>query len=294
MQEPSKIQAWWRAARPWTLRAAALPVCVGTALALQQGSFKLFPALCCLAFSVLAQILANYANDYYDHLKGADNEERRGPPRAVASGWIKPRSMLRGTYCVAFLAFLSGLPLVAYGGWPLLAVGALALLSAWAYTAGPFPLGYKGLGDLAVYVFFGWVAVGFTYYVQAGAWTLDAFLAGTGIGALANNILIVTSARDREPDARANKKTLVVRFGAQAVANQYKVNLVIAGLSACWLTWRGAHPVCLLAALVLPMAWPVGKNLPEFEQLQVFIQATRRTARSFLIYGLLLSLGLLI
>ncbi len=291
LQHPGRFRAWFRAARPWTLRAAALPVLVATALAYHDGVFSAFPALCCLLFAVFAQVFANYANDYYDFRKGADTPHRQGPARAVASGWVSPQAMLLGTGLVGLLAFLSGLPLIFYGGWPLLTVGALSLLCAWGYTAGPFPLGYKGLGDAAVVVFFGWIAVTLTHYVQSGSWSFAALIAGTGMGTIANNILVITSARDHKQDAPIGKKTLAVRFGLSFVATQYQANLIIACLCALALAWLTKSPIVALAVLSAPIAWPVSKQLPHMDALPDFLHATRQSARAFLVYGGVMGLG---
>ena len=144
----SSPNPWVLAARPRTLPISVIPVLLGSALAVSAKAFSLVPALVCLAFALLVQIGANYANDYYDFLKGADNEDRKGPQRAVASGLVSPEAMRNATYGVLLLAFVLGLALIAYGGWWLLAVGVLSVACAVAYTGGPFPLGYLGLGDV--------------------------------------------------------------------------------------------------------------------------------------------------
>jgi 1,4-dihydroxy-2-naphthoate polyprenyltransferase len=193
---PSGILVWVAASRPRTLPAAIAPVLAASALAWRDGDFVAPAALACLAFALLVQIGTNFANDYYDFVKGADTGERVGPARAVASGWVQPATMKRAMLAVFALAFASGLTLLGYGGWPLLIIGVTSIICGIAYTGGPYPLGYNGLGDVFVFIFFGLVAVGATYFVQAGVVTSQAWLIGAGVGALAANILVVNNYRD--------------------------------------------------------------------------------------------------
>ncbi|HEY0944903.1 MAG TPA: 1,4-dihydroxy-2-naphthoate polyprenyltransferase [Opitutaceae bacterium] len=210
---PSSLRIWLAASRPRTLPAAIAPVLAASALAWHDGVFVLPAAFACLGFALLVQIGTNFANDYYDFVKGADTAERVGPKRAVAAGWVQPRVMRAAMIVMFGAAFLTGLSLLAYGGWPLLAIGVASIVCGIAYTGGPYPLGYNGLGDVFVFLFFGLVAVGATYFVQAGRVSVEAWLIGAGIGALATNILVVNNYRDVETDGRAGKRTLVVRFG---------------------------------------------------------------------------------
>lgn len=149
----NSLSSWFLAIRPKTLPAAVCPVLVGSALAAQADSFRTIPALLCLVFALLIQIGTNFANDYYDFLKGADTEERQGPKRMTASGRISPKSMQRMTAAIFVLAFFVGLGLVPYAGWWLLGVGILSILLGYGYTAGPFPLAYLGLGEIFVMIF---------------------------------------------------------------------------------------------------------------------------------------------
>jgi len=220
-QEDARWRIWIAAARPRTLPAAVAPVIVGSALAWSRGALRPVFALVCLVFALLMQIAANFANDYFDFVKGADTGERVGPKRAVAAGLVAPRTMLRATVGTLLLALACGLTLVAAGGWWLLAVGAACIVSCLAYTGGPYPLGYHGLGDLFVFIFFGLVAVGATFYVQAGMVSAEAWLGGAAMGALIVNILVVNNYRDAETDAKAGKRTLVVRFGKRFSRAQF-------------------------------------------------------------------------
>lgn len=215
---------------------------VGSAIAWQQGSFKALPALLCLVFALLAQIAANFSNDYFDYVKGADTSARKGPRRAVASGLISPAAMRRATIAVCLAAFLEGLCLLPFGGLPLLAIGILSIVFAIAYTGGPYPLGYHGLGDVFVFIFFGLVAVGATAYVQEGSVSASSLIAGTAVGLLAVNILVANNYRDAETDKVAGKKTLVVRFGRGFARVQFATAHVVAFAAPLVLWIQGARP----------------------------------------------------
>jgi 1,4-dihydroxy-2-naphthoate octaprenyltransferase len=240
------MKVWLLAARPRTLPAAVAPVLVGSALAFHAGHFRPLPALLCLVFALLAQVAANFANDYFDFVKGADGAARVGPRRAVASGLVSPEAMRRATWGVCSAAFLVGLGLLPFGGWPLLLVGISSLLCAVAYTGGPYPLGYHGLGDIFVFLFFGLVAVGATSFVQTGLLSSDALLAGTAVGLLAANILVVNNFRDVETDRAAGKRTLVVRFGRGFAKLQFCSSHSAALLLPVLFLSRGYYPPLIL------------------------------------------------
>jgi 1,4-dihydroxy-2-naphthoate octaprenyltransferase len=219
---------WFEAARPKTLPAAVIPVLVGSALAFRASAFQWTPALICMVFALLVQIGTNFANDYGDFVKGADRADRKGPRRAVSSGLVSARSMAAASITVFALAFIAGLGLVWFRGWELLPVGIASLLFGWTYTSGPYPLAYHGLGDVFVFAFFGLVAVAGTFYVMTGTLSLVVFLAAVPVGLLATNILVVNNYRDLETDARAGKRTTVVRFGRPFAQLQYAWSFLIA------------------------------------------------------------------
>lgn len=221
------MAAWWLAMRPKTLAAGIVPVLVGTAIAGMHGGFRLIPALACVVGSLLIQIATNLANDYFDHKKGADNEHRIGPARAVQQGWIAPRTMAVATLFSLFLALLVGLYLINIGGWPIAAIGVFSLICAVAYTGGPMPLAYVGLGDLFVFLFFGLAAVAGTAFVQLLYVPKETWIAGACIGLLATAILVVNNLRDRETDKDANKRTLVVRFGPRVARTEHMLCLFV-------------------------------------------------------------------
>lgn len=232
-------RVWVEAARPRTLPAAIAPVIAATGLAFHDGGMKPAAAAACLGFALLVQIGTNFANDYFDFLKGADTRERVGPRRAVAAGLVAPATMRRATAVVFAAAFLVGLTLLPFGGWPLVLIGVVSILSGYAYTGGPYPLAYHGLGDVFVFVFFGLVAVTATYFVQAGTVTTDAWLIGAGIGGLATNILVVNNHRDIATDRKAGKRTLAVRFGEGFSRLQFAFGHAIAIGAIVALGWRG-------------------------------------------------------
>ena len=224
----NKGRAWIEAARPRTLTASVSPVLVGCALAYREGVFQWMPALLCICVALLAQIASNFANDYFDFKKGADGDDRVGPERAVAQGWISPRAMLRGTGITLGLACLAGCGLLAYGGWKLIFVGVAIALCVLAYSAGPFPLAYHGLGDVCVLLFYGVVPVCFTYYVQALAFSSLALILSFALGLLSINILIVNNYRDYRQDKASGKRTTIVLFGRRFGRVAYLLNGLLA------------------------------------------------------------------
>ena len=211
---PSPARAWWLALRPRTLSVGAVPVVVGTAVALAEGRARLLPALAALLGALSLQVGSNLVNDYADFERGADGEARLGPARAASSGWFTPAQLRRGAALALGCAAVVGLYLVAQGGIWIAAAGALALVAAWAYTAGPAPLGYRGFGDLLVFVFFGLFAVTGTHAVQAQAFSAAALGSAIPVGLMATAILAVNNLRDLEGDAAVGKRTVAVRLGA--------------------------------------------------------------------------------
>ncbi|HYX90253.1 MAG TPA: 1,4-dihydroxy-2-naphthoate polyprenyltransferase, partial [Myxococcaceae bacterium] len=202
------LAAWILAARPKTLAAAVMPVCVGTALAYGSGKGRAGPALAALAGALLIQIGTNLANDFFDFKKGADTGARLGPTRVTQAGLIAPEAVFTAAMLAFGAAVAVGLYLTWVAGWPILVIGLLSVASGYAYTGGPYPLGYHGLGDAFVFVFFGLVAVAGTYYAHALALTPLAVAAGVPLGALSTGLLAVNNLRDVETDARAGKRTL--------------------------------------------------------------------------------------
>lgn len=286
-----RLKIWIAATRPRTLPAAIAPVLVGSAFAWRDGVFVGSAAALCLVFGLLIQIGTNFANDYYDFVNGADTAARVGPRRAVAAGLIAPTTMKRAMWIVFASAFLSGLGLLAWGGPWLLVLGVASIVCGFAYTGGPFPLGYHGLGDVFVFIFFGLVAVGATYFVQAGQVSLDVWLAAVPIGLLAANILVVNNFRDADTDAAAGKRTLVVRFGRNAARTQFVVSLAAAFLIPFVYLGRGHGPWCLLPLLLTPIAWNHMGRMQEKKSPSELIALLGDTGKLLALYALLLSVG---
>jgi 1,4-dihydroxy-2-naphthoate octaprenyltransferase len=227
---PGSAHAWLLAARPATLTAAFVPVLVGSACARAVNSLRVAPALAALLAALLLQIAANLANDVFDHEKGADTPERLGPTRAVQSGLLSPRSV-RGALGVSIaLSVLLGTYLAYVAGPAVIALGLLAIAAAVAYTAGPYPLSYHGLGEVFVMIFFGFVAVCGTTYVQVGTVSELAWWCALPVGCLATAVLVVNNVRDLETDAKAGKRTIAVRLGRQAAVLEYLLLILAAHL----------------------------------------------------------------
>jgi 1,4-dihydroxy-2-naphthoate octaprenyltransferase len=293
---------WILATRPKTLPAAAIPVFCGGALASAGAVFKPAPWLVCLVFALLIQIGTNFANDYYDFLKGADDERRIGPSRAVASGWISPAGMRTGMILVFSMAFLTGCLLIPFGGWWLVLVGIASIACGVAYTGGPYPLGYNGWGDVFVLLFFGWVATGVTFYVQAGTFAVELpggsglmwnLLAGMVPGALATNLLVVNNVRDEPLDREVGKRTLVVRFGRNFGLAEHAT---LAGLSiAVPLVFAiiGGVTRCYAVLLAVPFAIYSFGKLKAATTREEFGRCLVHASLMLISVGGLFSLGLL-
>lgn len=291
-QHPSGLAAWFLAIRPRTLVAGVVPVAVGSAVALRDGHFQPLVALAALAGALLLQIGTNLANDYYDFKRGADTAERLGPPRATQQGWLAPGSVLAAGLGCFGAAFLVGLYLFSVGGPAIVVLGLASIAAGLAYTAGPFPLAYHGLGDLFVLAFFGLVAVGGTYFVQAHALSPLALWASLPVGLLGVALLAVNNTRDEKTDAAAGKRTLVVRLGrgfgrAEWLGSVVGAALVPVGLFAAGL----AGPWVLLPLVSLPLAVAPGRLVFRAEGALLNL-ALAGTARLQLVFGLLFAAGL--
>lgn len=296
---PSALGTWWLAIRPATLPAAVAPVLVGLGAALGSGaSFRVDTALGCLAVALLLQVAANLANDLSDFRRGADMPERVGPTRVAASGLVTTRRLEVAIALVVAAAGIVGLYLVVVGGPALLGLGILAVISALAYTGGPWPYGYRGLGEVFVFIFFGLVAVVGTAYLQALDLAPLYWLAALPVGALVTAILVVNNLRDLPTDRLAGKRTLAVIFGDRFTKAEYVGLCLVAAVVPVVIVVAGlAAPSALLPLLVLPLAIP-----PIREVLGVADRSDRRrlnpalgaTARLSLAYAGLFAVGLAI
>ncbi|MEM7410177.1 MAG: 1,4-dihydroxy-2-naphthoate polyprenyltransferase [Myxococcota bacterium] len=290
-ERPSALQAWWLASRPRTLPLAVAPVAVGTAVAAHTAEPQWLPALGALAGALCLQIGSNFVNDFADAEKGADTEARQGPPRAVQQGWLTAHQMRRGAVLAFGLAFLVGLYLVAVGGWPILALGLVSIAAGYAYTGGPYPLGYHGLGDVAVFLFFGLGAVCGTVWVQLGTLPLEAWWAALPVGALATAVLCVNNLRDVATDRVAGKRTLAVRFGETAARAEYTGLVALAlGVPLVWWLLLDAQWIWL-PLLCAPPAIGLVRALRR-ERGSALNPILERTARLALLFSAFFAAGI--
>ncbi len=292
-RKPSTIEAWLLAVRPKTLPAGAVPIVLASALAAADGAFSLVPALVALICALGIQIATNFINEIYDFRKGADTKERLGPTRTVASGIISEGTMIRVSAGLMISVFILGLYLVAIGGWPVLLIGVLSLLFAWAYTGGPFPIAYSGLGDVFVFIFFGLVAVGGAYFVQTRSISLPVLVAAAAPGAFSVNILLVNNIRDIDTDRKVGKMTLPARIGASGARMLYVLLTVLAYAVPLLMVFYGYSPWCLLSLLSLPLAIGMIRKLyhSEGRDLNMVLAGTGKVLT---VHGLLFSVGLIV
>ena len=280
--------------RPRTLPAAVSPVIVGSAVAAHDHRLDPAAASLCLTFAVLVQVGTNFANDYYDYVKGADTADRVGPRRAVAAGLVTPAAMRRAMAAVFLAAFVSGLGLIHWGGPWMLAVGLASIACGVAYTGGPLPLAYLGLGDLFVFVFFGLVAVSVTYFVQAGRVSRSALLAGVPMGLLCANILLVNNYRDADTDTLARKRTLVVRLGRGFAKVQFVASLAVAFAVPLAFFSHGYRVGCLLPLALAPMAASHAGRLSPAASPAALVALLGDTAKLMAAYAVLFAIGVLL
>lgn len=295
----NSLRAWVLAARPKTLTAALIPVLLGSALAFSDGRFQEIPALLCALFACFMQIAANFINDLFDFRKGSDREDRLGPERACAQGWITPSAMKTGIGLTLLIASLTGLILLFYlwgklphGGWELILLGVLCILFAFLYTTF---LSYRGWGDLLVLIFFGFIPVGGTYYVQSGTLNADVVVLSIVSGLVVDTLLILNNYRDREQDARSGKRTLVVRFGEKFGSQLYLGCGILAVLLCLWFLYTGR--LTLLEFIWAPcvyfylhaLTWRKMVAIHSGKKLNSILG---ETSRNMLFMGLLLSVAL--
>jgi 1,4-dihydroxy-2-naphthoate polyprenyltransferase len=290
----SGLRPWILAGRPRTLFASVAPVVVGVALALQAGAFRLLPALAATVVSVAIQIGANFANDLGDYRRGADTAERVGPTRVTSAGLLTPRQVAAGMWAAFGVAAAAGLTLVFIGGWPVLVAGVASIVAALAYTAGPLPLGYYGLGDLAVFIFFGLVGTIGTYYVQALEVTPLAAASAVPVGALITAILVVNNLRDADTDRAAGKRTLAVLLGRRGARIEYLALMLIAYVTpVVLLLFFDQRAWILFPLLTLPLAFRLTQAV--FTTLGPALNRTLAgTSQLALIYSLAFAAGLLL
>ena len=285
---------WILAARPRTLGAATVPVVSGCALAFAAGGFDPLASALALICAILIQIATNYFNDAIDHAKGADTAERLGPVRATSAGLLSARAMMTGGAVCLSLAAVLAIPLVLHGGWPILALGIVSLVLSYAYTGGPFPLAYLGLGEIFVVLFFGIFAVAGTFFLNTLEVSWGAVLAGLQIGLHSSVLLAVNNLRDLETDRAANQRTLAARFGL-SFARRENAALVVAPfiLGILWLP-LGYLWAFLLPVMTLPLAWWLARACLEARPARETNQLLAQAAALHASFGLLLALAFLL
>ncbi len=252
------LQSLWIASRPKTLIVSIAPVLLGLALSLNKEVFtSIFVALLTLFASIFIQLGTNYINDLYDYLSGADDENRLGPIRVVQAGLLSQSQIKKAALFSFGIALVIGIYLVFIGGIPILLIGSFALISGYCYTGGPYPLGYNGLGDIFVFIFYGLIAVPGTYYLQSGTLDIDSIIVGSSIGFIAVAILCVNNIRDINTDQKVGKKTLAVRFGSNFVTILYDCMIIFPYVCVLLLLTRHHFYLNLdlcLVFLSIPMA----------------------------------------
>jgi 1,4-dihydroxy-2-naphthoate polyprenyltransferase len=283
------------ATRPKTLWAAASPVIIGWGLALGDDVFHPLAAVLALAGALLIQVATNYHNDYADFLKGTDMPDRVGPTRVTAAGLATPAQMKRATVLVFAIAVLGGVYLMVRGGLPIVAIGVSSILFGVLYTAGKHSLAYLGIADVFVLIFFGPVAVGGTYWVQALEIRPEILIAGAAPGLLSMAILLVNNIRDIQDDDAAGKRTLVVRAGRPFGVSLYILSVALAAATpgVLWLSGSG-RPWAMVASLILIPAIPLIKTLLTGGPSALLNPVLGKTARLLLLYALLFTVGWLV
>lgn len=292
----SPVKAWLLASRPATLPAATVPVLVGAAAAVSEGaSFRPTIFSVTLVCALLIQIATNFANDYSDFHRGADHEGRLGPTRVTQSGLISADDVRRGIICAFGLAVLLGAYLAWVGGWPIVVIGVASVIAGLAYTGGPFPFGYYGLGDVFVFTFFGLIAVTGTSYLQLGHWSKFSLLLAIPIGLLVTNILVVNNLRDLPTDRAAGKHTLAVTIGEKLTRAQYILSTIVAyAIPTAIAVTDSARRALLLQLITLPLAIVLVRRVGRNTTGRALNPLLEKTGQLLLAFGILLALGALV
>ena len=287
----SRVEIWLLAARPKTLPAAAAPVILGCGLAIGDGALALIPSLATLLAALLIQIGTNFANDYYDFVKGTDTPARVGPTRATQAGLVTPTAMKRATVLVFALALIIGSYLVWRAGWPIMVIGLLSIAFGYLYTAGPYPLGYNGLGDLFVLIFFGPVAVAGTYYVNTLEWSGVSIAAGLMPGLFSVGILTINNLRDFEDDRIAGKRTLAVRYGRSFARIEYLLCVGAPHVFALILALSEQRWLALLSLGVLIPTVPIVRQVFSSTDGPMLNSMLATTGKLLIIHAAIFSVG---
>lgn len=290
----NSARAWYLAARPKTLSGAAVPVMIGAALAwadIGVEDFRVLPAVLCFLFAFIMQIDANFVNDYFDCVRGNDDETRLGPKRSCAQKWVTMRAMRIAIAFTTILACAVGLPLVLYGGLTMILVGVICVLFCFLYTT---VLSYHGMGDALVLVFFGIVPVTMTYFLQTETVSLEALLASIACGVVIDTLLLVNNYRDIDNDRRKGKNTLVVRLGAQRSRRLYFYCGYVACMIGGIFYFNGHHLAFELPIIYILLHTQTYNEMIRINKGAALNRVLGKTARNMFVYGLLVSLGLIL
>ncbi len=291
---PSTFRVWTLATRPHTLGASIVPVCVGGVIALRRELFAPDIFLTCTLAAISLQVATNLANDAFDYLAQIDDERRVGPTRVTQAGWLSARQVFAGVGLAIAVALSCGIVLVAAGGWPIVAIGLVSILTALAYSGGPFPLASHGLGEVAAFLFFGVVAVTGSAYLHTGDWSAFALVASLPIGCLVSAIMVVNNLRDIATDAAAGKRTLAVRIGALPTRRLYAGLLIVSYLVAGGVAIAFEAFGALATWLSFPLAVRAIRGLFSATTGSSFNVCLAQTAQVHAVYGALLCLGLIL
>ena len=284
-------KAWFLASRPKTLTAALIPVVTATALAYAEGHLQWIPAILCVLFAGLMQIAANLINDLFDFRKGSDREDRLGPERACAQGWITSSAMQRGIIIMLVMACLTGCGLLPYGGWGLILIGVACVIFAFLYTT---LLSYMGGGDVLVWVFFGFVPVCGTYYVQALTLTPSVWLLGAACGLASDTLLVLNNYRDRAEDAISGKRTLIVVWGENFGSVFYLLQGIAAYLCVAGLAYYGHTWACIFPLFYLLPHFLTWRKMVRINKGRELNRILGFTSRNMLTLALLIVLALIL
>lgn len=289
-----QFSIWWQAFRPKTLTAALIPVAVGTALTISHGEMvKWWITLFAALSATFIQIGTNLVNDALDHKKGADTSERLGPTRVTSSGLMSYRKVMWAAVIAFLFALVFGLPLVLYGGWPIVVIGVISLFLGYAYTGGPFPLAYVGLGDLFVILFFGLIAVSGTYYLQTHQWSFESVIAGLQIGFLATTLIAINNLRDMNQDVKVGKRTMAVRLGLQGARLEIAALFTCSFLLSFYWIIQGLWMAAFLPWLCWPLAYFIIRDCYRHKPGPIYNTLLAKSALVHMLFGSLLSVGLI-
>lgn len=289
----SKFKTWFLATRPKTLPAGLIPVVIGAALAVRDSSFDLFYFILVVICALLIQIITNFINEIYDFKKGADTDERLGPERAVAAGKINVNTMAKVAGVLTAVTFILGMIIVSKVGIEILIIGLSSLFFAWAYTGGPYPLAYKGLGEIFVLLYFGIVAVAGTYAVFTLQWTVESALWGLVPGFISMNILGINNIRDIETDRKVNKMTMAARLGKKNAEILYISIFFMLYATHGYLAFSQENIYLLFPMLTIPLSVRICMKALKAER-QVYNEILAETGKLLVIHGLITSISIIL